>query len=57
MNKKDYKYPDCSCLDSAYERKAIDDGMNNNPVFPENKKYLELKRKKYESILSDYSQK
>lgn len=30
----------CSCLDSAYERKAIDDGMNHNPVFPENKEYL-----------------
>ena len=41
------KYPDelefkfgkykCSCLDSAYERKAIDERLNFNPVFDENK--------------------
>ena len=48
MNKKLYKQGDLfeeeipkpSCLDSAYERKAIDDGVNNNPVFPENIIYL-----------------
>ena len=37
---KDYSYPDCSCLDSAYERRAIDQGLVKNPVFPENIKYL-----------------
>lgn len=42
---KDYTYPDCSCLDSAYERKAIDEGMNNTPVFPENIKYLKERNK------------
>lgn len=35
----------CSCLDSAYERKAIDEGMNHSPVFPENKLYLEEKKR------------
>lgn len=33
----------CTCLDSAYERKAIDDGLNHNPVFPENIQYLKEK--------------
>lgn len=33
--------PKPSCLDSAYERLAIDQGMNNTPVFPENKLYLQ----------------
>lgn len=32
-----------SCLDSAYERLAIDQGMNNSPVFPENKEYIKRK--------------
>lgn len=35
--------PQPSCLDSAYERLAIDQGMNSNPVFPENILYLEYK--------------
>jgi hypothetical protein len=26
-----------SCLDAAYERKAMQDGMNSSPVFEENK--------------------
>ena len=25
-----------SCIDSAYERKAVIEGLNKNPVFPEN---------------------
>jgi hypothetical protein len=29
-----------SCLDAAYERYAIDQGLNYNPVFPENKEYM-----------------
>lgn len=33
-----------SCLDSAYERKAIDEGMNSTPVFPENVEYLKIMR-------------
>ncbi len=44
--KKDYFWPDCSCLDSAYERKAIDEGMNDTPVFPENIEYLKQLRSK-----------
>ena len=32
--------PKPSCLDSAYERKAIDDGLVQDPVFPENRIYL-----------------
>lgn len=36
--------PKPSCLDSAYERKAIDDNVNNTPVFPENILYLKHKR-------------
>jgi len=27
-----------SCLDAAYERRAIEQGMNSNPVFDENKR-------------------
>lgn len=38
--------PEPSCLDSAYERKAIDDRMNDAPVFPENILYLNHKRGK-----------
>lgn len=37
--------PPPSCLDSAYERKAIDQGLVTKPVFPENKEYLEWKQK------------
>ena len=29
-----------SCLDAAYERHAILQGLNRNPVFPENKAFL-----------------
>lgn len=51
MNKALYKQGDLfegeipkpSCLDSAYERKAIDDRMNTTPVFPENILYYERK--------------
>lgn len=46
--KNGYKFPECSCLDSAYERKAIDEGMNGTPVFPENIKYLEELRRSFE---------
>lgn len=37
--------PTPSCVDSAYERKAIDDGFLFDPfdLFPENKEYYELK--------------
>jgi hypothetical protein len=35
--------PPPSCLDSAYERRAIDQGLVTKPVFPENKEYLEWK--------------
>lgn len=34
-----------SCLDAAYERRAVEDGMNNNPVFPENDAKNIIKRK------------
>ena len=27
-----------NCLDSAYERLAMKQGLNNSPVFPENQK-------------------
>jgi len=37
------KYDNLSCLDSAYERKAIDEGSNTTPVFPENIEYLRNK--------------
>lgn len=40
-----------SCLDSTYERRAIDQGMNSNPVFPENIAYLKL-REYYTCILT-----
>ena len=33
--------PKPSCLDAAFERKAIDQGLEKNPVFPENKLYLQ----------------
>lgn len=54
MNKALYKQGDLfeeeipkpSCLDSAYERKAIDDNVNDTPVFPENILYLKHKRGK-----------
>ena len=29
-----------SCLDAAYERQAILQGLNRNPVFPENKAFI-----------------
>lgn len=33
-----------SCLDAAYERRAVEQGLERNPVFPENIEYLnELK--------------
>lgn len=35
--------PKPSCLDSAYERLAIDQGMNTTPVFPENEIYYQQK--------------
>lgn len=34
----------CSCLDSAFERQAIDSGLCKDPVFPENKEYIKTKR-------------
>ena len=36
-------YIQCSCLDSAFERQAIDSGLVTEPVFPENKLYLKNK--------------
>lgn len=41
--------PKCSCLDSAFEREAIDRGLVTEPAFPENKVYLRNKKKNYES--------
>ena len=46
------KYDGLSCLDAAYERKAIDEGVNKTPVFLENIEYLkklQLKREKNET--------
>ena len=37
-------YIQCSCLDSAFERQAIDSGLVKDPVFPENKEYIKTKR-------------
>ena len=37
-------YIQCSCLDSAFERQAIDSGLCKDPVFPENKEYIKTKR-------------
>ena len=34
----------CSCLDSAFERQAIDSGLVKDPVFPENKQYMKQKK-------------
>ena len=34
----------CSCLDSAFERQAIDSGLCKDPVFPENKEYIKTKK-------------
>ena len=34
----------CSCLDSAFERQAIDSGLVKDPVFPENKEYIKTKK-------------
>ena len=34
----------CSCLDSAFERQAIDSGLCKDPVFPENKEYMKQKK-------------
>ena len=32
----DQQEPKCTCVDSAYERKAIAEGLVNHPVFDEN---------------------
>lgn len=37
-------YIQCSCLDSAFERQAIDSGLVTEPVFPENKLYMKQKK-------------
>ena len=37
-------YIRCSCLDSAFERQAIDSGLVTEPVFPENKIYMKQKK-------------
>lgn len=37
-------YIRCSCLDSAFERQAIDSGLVKDPVFPENKQYMKQKK-------------
>ena len=37
-------YIQCSCLDSAFERQAIDSGLVKDPVFPENKQYMKQKK-------------
>ena len=37
------RYEGLSCLDVAYDHKAIDDGSNTTPVFPENIEYLRSK--------------
>jgi len=42
-------YDGLSCL-AAYERKAIDDGMESNPVFPENIAYLSFIRQMREAL-------
>lgn len=36
----DQQHPKCTCLDSAYERQAIAQGLNDNPVFQENIDWL-----------------
>lgn len=36
-------YIRCSCLDSAFERQAIDSGLVSEPAFPENKLYMKQK--------------
>ena len=36
-------YIRCSCLDSAFERQAIDSGLVTTPAFPENKIYIKQK--------------
>lgn len=36
-------YIRCSCLDSAFERQAIDSGLVTEPAFPENKIYMKQK--------------
>lgn len=38
-------YIQCSCLDSAFERQAIDSGLVTEPVFPENKTYMKQKKR------------
>ena len=38
------EFLNCSCLDSAFERQAIDSGLCKDPVFPENKEYIKTKR-------------
>jgi hypothetical protein len=37
----DQQEPKCTCIDSAYERQAMSEGLNNNPVFPENAEWNE----------------
>ncbi len=32
--------PKPTCLDAAYERRAVFEGLNLDPVFPENKLFL-----------------
>ena len=39
-----HDYIRCSCLDSAFERQAIDSGLVKDPVFPENKQYMKQKK-------------
>ncbi len=36
--------PRPSCLDSAYERRAVAEGLNDAPVFPENIAFLAFLR-------------
>ena len=38
-------YIQCSCLDSAFERQAIDSGLVTDPAFPENKIYMKQKQR------------
>ena len=39
------EYMHCSCLDAAYERMAIDQGLVSEPVFHENKIYMKQKQR------------
>ncbi len=44
-----------SCLDSAYERRAIDRGLVKQPVFDENMNYLKLREYYNECIQTSTS--